>query len=367
MEEPLSILGTSNLLEDAKFYQDTASEYQNAYESLQHRYTQQAHLVEEASLHAAESQTSQKHQELLNLQRNCEADIQTAVSKVVIQYKEQLSMAKHNLQSKDHEDRQVVQKLQGQVHALELSLASQANLPSVGHSQDGADLQEEVFNYLLGTVNTNWGAALYKLQDQAFPFQKHVQFGDRSQVPDLKLDTNPSNHPSPSHTIPHSSTPHHGVKLLNRTFYISQISPLTGNPHDAVTIAAEVLAAAAAQVSKKFHHMCDPKITKFKGSYSTDAKLTLWSWCTDILIHIQDCELDNKAAIQLIKDMILENACHEVEFQLDLCGGIFTYQDLLKHLSITFQGGDDETNLLAEFYSHGQKSKESEEAFADEL
>ena len=43
------------------------------------------------------------------------------------------------------------------------------------------------------------------------------------------------------------------------------------------------------------------------------------------------------------------------------------YQDLLKHLSITFQGGDEEANLIAEFYSRGQKSKELEEAFANEL
>ena len=86
------------------------------------------------------------------------------------------------------------------------------------------------------------------------------------------------------------------------------------------------------------------------------------------MAHIQDHELDNKAAIQLIKYMTLDSACREVEFQLDLCGWHYhVHQDLLRHLSITFQGGDEEANLLAEFYSHGQKSKESEEAFADEL
>ena len=85
------------------------------------------------------------------------------------------------------------------------------------------------------------------------------------------------------------------------------------------------------------------------------------------MANIQDRELDNKAAIQLIKEQTLDNACCEVEFQLDLCGGKITYQNLLRHLSITFQGGDDKANLLAEFYSHGQKIKESEEAFADEL
>ena len=35
-----------------------------------------------------------------------------------------------------------------------------------------------------------------------------------------------------------------------------------------------------------------------------------------------------------------ECAKWEVEFQLDLCGGDILYQDLLKHLSITFQGGE---------------------------
>ena len=80
-----------------------------------------------------------------------------------------------------------------------------------------------------------------------------------------------------------------------------------------------------------------------------------------------DRELDNKVAIQLIKEQTLDNAHHEVEFQLDLCGGKITYQDLLKHLSITFQGGDNEANILAKFYSCAQHAKELEEVFADEL
>ena len=85
------------------------------------------------------------------------------------------------------------------------------------------------------------------------------------------------------------------------------------------------------------------------------------------MANIQDRQLDNKAAIQLIKEQTLDKAHREVEFQLDLCGGKITYQNLLGHLSVTFQGGDDEANLLAEFYSCGQKIKESEEAFVDEL
>ena len=113
--------------------------------------------------------------------------------------------------------------------------------------------------------------------------------------------------------------------------------------------------------------MREPKITKLHGGYSADVELVFRSWWVDILANIHDRELDNKSAIQLIKEQTLDNAHREVEFQLDLCGRVITYEDLLKHLSITFQGGDDEANPLAEFYSRVQKTKETEEAFADEL
>ena len=96
---------------------------------------------------------------------------------------------------------------------------------------------------------------------------------------------------------------------------------MLGNPQGAAIIVAEVSAAAVAQALKEFQHMQEPKITKFKGGYSADAELVFRSWHVDILSHIQDCGLDNKAAIQLIKDQTLENAHHEVEFQLDLCSG----------------------------------------------
>ena len=55
-ESGVGAISTADLIEDAKFYQDTTIGYQNAYETLriqqeelQHQYTQQAQLVEEAS------------------------------------------------------------------------------------------------------------------------------------------------------------------------------------------------------------------------------------------------------------------------------------------------------------------------------
>ena len=77
--------------------------------------------------------------------------------------------------------------------------------------------------------------------------------------------------------------------------------------------------------------MREPKIMKLRGGYSTDAELMFRSWNSDILANINNRELDNKLAIQLIKEQTLDNAHHEVEFQLNLCGGDITYQNLLQH------------------------------------
>ena len=322
-EELIGGLVTGDLLEDAKFYQDVAVELQIAYDTLQKRFDQQSRLMEEASgaLHAAESQASQRQQELLEVQRDYEANVQQAIGEAVVEYHEQLAIAKKDWQLKDREHQQTVHKLQDQVCALELSLAGQTTLPSVRHTQEGADLRKEVFDYLPGTVNTRRGAAMYDTQDQAFSFRKHVWFGDRSQVPDLKSDTDSEDQSSVGQNVPQSSTPHCGAKPMNQTFDISHSPPMTGSPQDTAAIAAEVSVAAAAQAWKEFCRMRDPKITKFKGGYLADAELMFHSWRVDIEAHIQDRELHNKATIQLIKDMTLENACREVEFELDLCGG----------------------------------------------
>ena len=98
-------------------------------------------------------------------------------------------------------------------------------------------------------------------------------------MPDLKSDDADSEDQTTlGQNIPHSSTPHHGAKPMNRTFDISHIPPMTGSPQDAAAIAAEVSAAAAAQASKEFCWMWDPKITKFKGRYLADAELMFRSW-----------------------------------------------------------------------------------------
>ena len=110
-------------------------------------------------------------EELMALQHNCEADIHQAVSQVVAQYKHQLQSA----QSLTHEHQMEITQLQGQVQALQVTLASQKDLPSVpSASQEETDLREKVFNFVLGMVNINRGTAVYNSPDQPFQFQKHI-------------------------------------------------------------------------------------------------------------------------------------------------------------------------------------------------
>ena len=227
---------TGDIIEDAKFYQDVAVELQTAYDTLENRFTQQARLMEEASgvLHAAESEASKRQRELLKLQRDHEANVEQAVGRAVSEYKEQLTAAKQRQQSKDRKHQQTVHRLQDRVRALELSMASQATLPSVRPTKEEADLCEEIFNYLPGTVNTRRGAAVYESQDQPLSFQKYVRFGDRSRMPDLKSDdTDSEDLQSIPPTIPCSSTPYRGKRPRNETFDISHIPNLTNVPHDA--------------------------------------------------------------------------------------------------------------------------------------
>ena len=143
-----------------------------------------------------------------------------------------------------------MEKLKEQVRAWEISLASKTNLPSVAPTKEEVDLRKEVFDFLPGTVNTKRGAATYKSRDQPFCFNKQVQFGDRSPVPDLKSGADPKGQMKIGHEVPITSTSFHDGNAVNKTFDISQISPVMSSHQDMATIEAEVSAAAATQASR---------------------------------------------------------------------------------------------------------------------
>ena len=158
----------------------------------------------------------------------------------------------------------MIKQLQDKISMLEVTSGSQANLPSVATSnpQEMRGLHSQIFGYVQGTVNTKRGAAKYDSQDQAFSFShKQVRFQDGSSSPDLDI-------PSMVGQDPQSSTLYHASNaVLNRTFDVSQISPLAlvGVHQDVAVIAVEVSAATAAQASKEFWCMWEPKINSCSG------------------------------------------------------------------------------------------------------
>lgn len=90
------------------------------------------------ALQAAEDKAFHMGQELQAIKENCDADIQHAVSRAVSQYQLQLTMAQ--LHTQGHQV--AITQLKEQICVIELSLASCGDLPSVGQTEDGVDLQD---------------------------------------------------------------------------------------------------------------------------------------------------------------------------------------------------------------------------------
>ena len=85
-------LGAGDIVGDAKLFQESATEYQLAYQSLDKKYSEQAVLVHEASevLKASQSHVEELQKEMDALKQNRDSDIQLAVGGAVLQYEQHL-------------------------------------------------------------------------------------------------------------------------------------------------------------------------------------------------------------------------------------------------------------------------------------
>ena len=114
--------------------------------------------------------------------------------------------------------------------------------------------------------------------------------------------------------------------------------------------------------------LCEPKVAKFKGGYSSDASLAYQSWLKDIPVYTIEHCLSQWEAIQLVKDYTSEKARSEVEYYLGLTPKEEqSFQGLMDHLTLAFQSCEMVSYLIADFYNWSQKIQETEDAFADEL
>ena len=69
---------------------------------------------------------------------------------------------------------------------------------------------------------------------------------------------------------------------------------------------------------QEFHKLHKPKINQLKGGYSATANLIFQLWLKDINIHVEDQNLTEREAIQLVKDFTAERAHDEVEFYMGM-------------------------------------------------
>ena len=119
---------------------------------------------------------------------------------------------------------------------------------------------------------------------------------------------------------------------------------------------------------QEFHKLHEPKINKLKGGYSATANLIFQSWLKDIWVYVEDWNLNQREAMQLIKDFTAEHAHDEVEFYMGMVAEEQqTFKGLVQHLKNAFQSGKTISKLISNFYSWAQKKSEYKDAFADEL
>ena len=88
----------------------------------------------------------------------------------------------------------------------------------------------------------------------------------------------------------------------------------------------------------EFCKLCKPKINKLKGGYSATAILIFQSWLKDIRVHVEDRNLTERQAMQLIKDFTAERAHNKVEYYMGMVADEQqTFEGLVQHLKNAFQ------------------------------
>ena len=121
-------------------------------------------------------------------------------------------------------------------------------------------------------------------------------------------------------------------------------------------------------VVQEFCKLHEPKINKVKGGYSATANLIFQLWLKDINAHIEDQNLTEREAIQLVKDFTAERAHDEVEFYMGMIADEQqSFDGLVNHLKNAFQLGETVSELISNFYGRSQKKNELEDAFTDDL
>ena len=233
-----------------------------------------------------------------------------------------------------------------------------------------AQLKDEIHDVLSGTVNTVRGAV-----------DKVGQVSDLGNPPTFAEDTLNDILAEQQEEIP--VTPQRQVRFETLTPIVrpleqprERIQPskvpsleksLPRYP-EARDLFEEGFSRSLQAAATEFKKLREPKGAKFKGGYSSNASLNFQSWLKDIRVYTIERCLSQWEAIQLVKDYTSEQTRSEVEYYLGLTREEEqSFQGLIDHLSLAFQSCETVSSLIADFYNQFQKTRETEDAFADEL
>ena len=236
-----------------------------------------------------------------------------------------------------------------------------------------ARLREEVLDVLPGTVNTVRGAAdkvgqvsdLGNLQTFAEDTLHDILEEEQEEIPvtpqrRVRFETSmPVVRPveRPRERIQPSKVPQ-----------VPSVEKSLSRYPEARDLFEEGFSRSLQAAATEFKKLREPKVAKFKGGYSSDASLIFQSWLKDIRVYTIERRLSQWEAIQLVKDYTSEQARSEVEYYLGLTPEEEqSFQGLIDHLSLAFQSCETVSSLIADFYNRFQKTRETEDAFADEL
>ena len=157
-----------------------------------------------------------------------------------------------------------------------------------------------------------------------------------------------------------------------QSFRVSQVPSseqgLFKNPEPRRDLYEEGSSHSLKAAATEFKKICEPKVAKFKGSYSSNASLVYQSWLKDIWVYTLEHCLSQQEAIQLVKDYTSKQARSEVEYYLGLTPQEEqSFQGLIDHLSLASQSCKMVSSLIVDFYKQFKKIQETKDAVTDEL
>ena len=306
--------------------------------------------------HSAEAQALQGQEALL-------ADIieEEMAHRTQVSVLSQLHLQQaEEIKTQSEEIRQLSTLLEKQQAILERVQEQQSRVPEIPVPPVDRlqELQREVFDILPGTVNAKRGAVVAHASriSQDIPVAGRTLFENELAE---EATWNIQHHPCHVHFASDpqgrfTSTP---LRHPEEDRAKARISPEVYPPGYGIKVAVQ-----------EFRKLREPKINKLKGGYSATANLIFQSWLKDINAHVEDRNLTEREAIQLVKDFTADRARDEVEFYMGMIADEQqSFDGLVNHLKNAFQLGETVSELISDFYSRSQKKNESEDTFADDL